>query len=118
MKFENVRSLMEAKLKDFKLNEYEIDDEDIYDVMELTTEMSLDNAIIKVLTDRKYEDIEFLLIENLKAHDLEGCEITDEDIEEVIELESSMSLNDAVNKVLSDIRDLLDEALEDEESDF
>lgn len=54
-------------------------------------------------------DIKTYLEENLKKYDLEGCEITDEDIEYMRSLieEDGLSKEDAMNIVLRGIREIL-----------
>ena len=66
-----------------------------------------------------FKEIKKLMASKLKEHELDGCEICEEDVYDVIELTNKMSLNDAVDKVLTDIRKILDEGLEDidEEND-
>lgn len=66
-----------------------------------------------------FKEIKKFMESKLKEHELDECEICEEDVYDVIELTNKMSLNDAIDKVLTDIRKILDEGLEgiDEEND-
>ena len=82
------------------------------------------NELTKYLNDYEeknmnFKEIKKLMESKLKEHELDGCEICEEDVYDAIELTNKMSLNDAVDKVLTDIRKILDEGSEDidEEND-
>lgn len=64
------------------------------------------------------EKIEDYIDENLRYFELEGVEITEEDIEFIEEkINSGKSIEDACDEVLSGIRECLDEGLDDEWDD-
>ena len=72
---------------------------------------------------RNTEDIksieQYLKESNLNDYDLDGVEITEEDIDNIRdEMAKGSSLKDATNTVLYRIRECLDEGLEDSEEEM
>lgn len=66
--------------------------------------------------ERNLEDILDELIDRVKDYELEDVEIVEEDAKRVYELVGQgMDYESACDKVLSDIREVLDEGLSDEE---
>lgn len=57
------------------------------------------------------ENIRNIVESKLKDYDLEGVEITDEDLAQILKLNETINIEAAINKVLNGIRKVLDEGL-------
>ena len=59
------------------------------------------------------EDLREKVESRLRNHDLEGTEITEEDLEIILNLSEEMELEDAIDRVLNGIRKCLDDGMEE-----